>query len=382
MKKNHLLGSVLLALTLLQFPIEFSKMAYAVGQSPTMISVNIPNFEPSANYRNGVLNINIPATLLQGALSEALRANEGRIKDTEFQRLELKNMRTTLRNGGIRINGNWHFEARERTFCNPLNGSCSHTPWAGLDGHFHQDFNISVNNGRLLAETSGRPHVSSSRWYGIIVEEVVHHMGARGDIKRDLDQELANFNGLDLQGLLINYGANAVASQFGVNPGTIRNFINSHVGDINASVQSSGLTISLGLPRMRYAESPVLEANYYLENNPDVARACNGNLDCARGHFIEHGLREGRIGSSAFHPKWYLDNHPDLKNAFGDDYVKAAEHWLDAGLRECRSASPELDVWWYLHHHSDLLTAFGEDCFKAADHWVKYGRNEGRQGTP
>ncbi|MEM6771110.1 MAG: hypothetical protein AAF597_11035, partial [Bacteroidota bacterium] len=223
----------------------FEASAEELLNSSEVVAINFPDFQPTASFQNRTLTVNIPAHLIQAALSETLRANEGRIKSTEFQRIDLSNMRATLRSDGIRVSGNWRFQFRERLVRNPVTGRWTHTPWTPVDGDFHQDFNIRLSNGRLIAETNGQPYVSSSRWYGVIVDEVVHHLRVRKNVKQQLDDQLTSFNGYDIQGLLAEYGANTAASQLGINRRDVTNFISSNVGSINASFNSSRLTVSI-----------------------------------------------------------------------------------------------------------------------------------------
>lgn len=315
-------------------------------------AITIPNFSPSANFLNGTLTVEIPAALIQAGLSETLRANEGEIKSTEFNKIFLSNMRATLVNGGIRVSGNWKFHHRERLIRNPLSGGWSHTPWVIEEGTFYQDFNLSVANGQLRASTNGRPDVSSSAWYGVIVDEIINHMEVRQNVKDQLDAQLSSFNGLNLQRMLIDYGANTAANQLGVNQNQVSSFINSNVGGINANFNSSRLAISLSIPSLQtptspeyffsppwveenLAQYPMFDAQWYLNNNPDVNNACKGNLECARQHYLANGLKECRNASRYFNPRWYLDNNPDVKSVFVD-CRGASEHWSGSGRREGR----------------------------------------------
>ncbi|WP_373479198.1 hypothetical protein [Geminocystis sp.] len=215
------------------------------------IAITIPNFSPSANFKDSTLTVEIPAALIQAGLSEVLRANEGEIKSTEFQKVRLVNMRATLTNRGVRVSGNWRISVRERITKNPLTGNWSHTPWVNEQGNFHQDFNLSVVNGQLRVSTNGRPNVNSSAWYGVIIDEVIHYLEVRKNVKNLLDEQLSRFNGLNLQEMLVKYGANTAANQLGVDQNQVSSFINSNVGGINGNFNSSRLTISLSIPSLQ-----------------------------------------------------------------------------------------------------------------------------------
>ncbi len=83
------------------------------------------------------------------------------------------------------------------------------------------------------------------------------------------------------------------------------------------------------------AQYPMFDAQWYLDNNPDVNNACKGNLECARQHYLANGLKECRNASRYFNPRWYLDNNPDVKSVFVD-CRGASEHWSGTGRRERR----------------------------------------------
>jgi hypothetical protein len=83
--------------------------------------------------------------------------------------------------------------------------------------------------------------------------------------------------------------------------------------------------------------SAVYDYNYYVKNNPDVKKAF-GNDDVATlKHFINNGMREGRIASANFSVKVYKSRYADLRKAYGNDYVKYFNHYMKYGIKEKRS---------------------------------------------
>ena len=279
-------------------------------------AITIPNFSPSANFRNGTLTVEIPTALIQAGLSETLRANEGEIKSTEFNKIFLSNMRATLVNGGIRVSGNWKFHHRERLGRNPFTGRTTHTPWVIVEGTFYQDFNLSVANGQLRASTNGRPDVSSSAWYGVIVDEIIHHMQVRQNVKDQLDAQLSSFNGLNLQRMLIDYGANTTANQLGVNQNQVSSFINSNVGRINANFNSSRLAISLSIPSLQTPPSQPVAS-------PSQGRV--GTLVKLRNKNWGTCLNLQSAGNGVTTNSWECVPHPDQEwkiEPVGNGFVK------------------------------------------------------------
>ena len=154
--------------------------------------------------------------------------------------------------------------------------------------------------------------------------------------------------------------------------------------------------------------SSVFDANYYLSNNPDVAKATAGNSELALDHFISYGMSEGRRGSASFDVQSYFNEYPDLRAAFGFDLVKYYEHYVTAGKAEGRHGtgcskiegyattingvdySSVYDPSFYLSNNEDIRNAFSKrspagivmiDDAAVLRHFVSCGMAEGRRGS-
>ena len=185
--------------------------------------------------------------------------------------------------------------------------------------------------------------------------------------------------------------------------------------------------------------SPVYNYQYYIEHNPDVYRALNGDDAAIFGHFLASGVNEGRRASERFdvvsyrnqwsdlrqvfgwnnlaqyyfhyvnagaregrpatgcskvlNPthtflgidisdvydyQYYIEHNPDVKNAFGGDDTSVMIHFVAAGIVEGRQASQNFNVWKYANNNPDLVSAFGFDLAKYYEHYIKSGKREGR----
>ena len=154
--------------------------------------------------------------------------------------------------------------------------------------------------------------------------------------------------------------------------------------------------------------SSVFDANYYLSNNPDVAKATAGNSELALDHFINYGMSEGRRGSASFDVQSYFNEYPDLRAAFGFDLVKYYEHYVTAGKAEGRHGtgcskiegyattingvdySSVYGPSFYLSNNEDIRNAFSKrspagvvmiDDAAVLRHFVSCGMAEGRRGS-
>ncbi len=185
--------------------------------------------------------------------------------------------------------------------------------------------------------------------------------------------------------------------------------------------------------------SPVYNYQYYIEHNPDVYRALNGDDAAIFGHFLASGVNEGRRASERFdvvsyrnqwsdlrqvfgwnnlaqyyfhyvnagaregrpatgcskvqNPthtflgidisdvydyQYYIEHNPDVKNAFDGDDTAIMIHFVAAGTAEGRQASKDFNVWTYASNNPDLVKAFGLDLAKYYNHYISCGKREGR----
>lgn len=153
------------------------------------------------------------------------------------------------------------------------------------------------------------------------------------------------------------------------------------------------------------ADSGILDAEWYVANNADVAHA---GEDPAL-HFLTRGWREGRRPNYYLDPAWYLAQNPDVRDAGFDPVLHYVMHGdienrqpgphFDPGWYRVRhgldpaepalahylrsraygaSPIPEFDAEFYLSTYRDVARA-GADAF---EHYVTLGWQEGREPSP
>ncbi len=146
----------------------------------------------------------------------------------------------------------------------------------------------------------------------------------------------------------------------------------------------------------RYCDSHmglgVFDPVCYLQLNPDLKVLCtvSGNtityeLYNLYGHWIKHGIYEGRCASPFFCIGCYLNENADLLNAFKDSdnpYWAAWDHFngiLDT--TESRVLSPIFHTQDYRDFHPDLKNASINTIRELLDHFMDYGANELRRAS-
>jgi serralysin len=158
---------------------------------------------------------------------------------------------------------------------------------------------------------------------------------AQGYLLANPDVAAAGVNPLEHY---VRYGAMEGRAGAGVSPG-----------------QSVGRSITQGF-----------DADYYLMNNPDVARAGANPLE----HYSSFGWKEGRDPSAAFDTSYYLDVYQDVAAA----HINPLDHYVGFGWKEGRDASTRFDTSSYLAANSDVAAAGANPL----QHFFEHGIYEGR----
>ncbi len=232
----------------------------------------------------------------------------------------------------------------------------------------------------------------------------LHALGLsyRGVFQMELGDEFAVIRCAREQGIpgiLIEHG-------FISNSGDVWNYFSDagckRLGEADADA------IIAQFPRSSWMDySAVFDADYYLKNNPDVAKWANNDKDKALQHFVSCGMAEGRRGNEAFDVQSYYNEYPDLRAAFGTDIVRYYEHYATFGKGEGRHPSgcasikgmrtslggtdysAVYDPDYYLEHNADVRSFYSRsvgslvllDDTGVIGHFVSCGMAEGRRGN-
>ena len=232
----------------------------------------------------------------------------------------------------------------------------------------------------------------------------LHALGLsyRGVFQMELGDEFAVIRCAREQGIpgiLIEHG-------FISNSGDVWNYFSDpgckRLGEADADA------IIAQFPRSSWMDySAVFDADYYLKNNPDVAKWANNDKEKALQHFINCGMAEGRRGNEAFDVQSYYNEYPDLRAAFGTDIVRYYEHYATFGKGEGRHPSgcasikgmrtslggtdysAVYDPEYYLEHNADVKGCYTKkvgalsliDDAAVLRHFINCGMAEGRRGN-
>ncbi len=79
------------------------------------------------------------------------------------------------------------------------------------------------------------------------------------------------------------------------------------------------------------------DATFYANKYADVKNAFGTNADALFNHFLNNGMKEGRMMNSNFDPNAYIAAYADIKAYCNGDLTKAYIHYVTNGKREGRN---------------------------------------------
>jgi hypothetical protein len=132
----------------------------------------------------------------------------------------------------------------------------------------------------------------------------------------------------------------------------------------------------------------VLDPQFYLDKYPDLKRAFGpNNLEAAKQHWLNNGIKEGRQSSFSFSLPAYQAKNSDLWDHNIRTYEAVLNHYVTLGYKENRDTSPRgtpfdmpltFDPDFYQRYYSDIGRAMGGNFGAIVKHWRENGIKEGR----
>lgn len=138
--------------------------------------------------------------------------------------------------------------------------------------------------------------------------------------------------------------------------------------------------------------SKVFDYDYYYNMYGDLQRNIGYNKSALLKHFVEYGMKEGRIAKQSFNVAYYKNKYGDLRAAFGNDLKKYYIHYMNFGKKEGRVAASETvylntdyaavyDKDYYFNNNKSILSSIGYDSEKLITHFVKNGMSQGMRAS-
>ncbi len=141
----------------------------------------------------------------------------------------------------------------------------------------------------------------------------------------------------------------------------------------------------------------VFDADYYYNNNADVAKSYGTNAAKLLEHFVNYGMSEGRQAIASFNVTSYKNRYKDLRQAYGDNLKSYYYHYINYGCAEGRVATGDVEITdgittlngtdysavydysYYIANNPDVANAYPDDDVAVLEHFVNFGMKEGRQ---
>lgn len=130
----------------------------------------------------------------------------------------------------------------------------------------------------------------------------------------------------------------------------------------------------------RRTPEPWFDEAYYLDANPDVARAvAAGFYRSGFDHYVRYGMKERRSPGPWFSESWYLARYPDVAQAVQRGALHSgAEHFARWGMKEGRSPTHWFDEALYLRRYPAVADSVRAGRVRSGlEHYLLRGRTEG-----
>jgi hypothetical protein len=140
--------------------------------------------------------------------------------------------------------------------------------------------------------------------------------------------------------------------------------VESQLGPGRSRRRSPFRAVTALLRRLTRPDNPLFDPVWYRATYPDV------KASDAYGHYLIHGVAEGRDPNPLFDTSWYVERNPDIASK----RLTPLDHFLLHGALEGRDPGPDFDSAWYLTENPDVAAAGMNPLL----HYFRTGAREGR----
>ena len=211
-----------------------------------------------------------------------------------------------------------------------------------------------------------------------ITDEFKERVAAQAETRRGLQDQLQNL------------GPDATEDQ---RQSLVQQIVEATPGDRAAKAKRMAEAAQRRSDFVAGKEGATFDAQQYLSNYKDLQEAFGDDVEAAKQHYKDYGIKEGRTDTKdKINVEEYLSQYKDLQDAFGTDRQAGLQHYIQHGIKEGRSqqggtkapdeAVESFDAETYLKNYVDLQDTFGDDQEAARQHFLQYGAQEGRTDLP
>jgi hypothetical protein len=207
----------------------------------------------NAEYSQSVVKLGVCESGLQIAVNGVLSQAPTRVKDTDFNKADIRNMRFRLvkekfdscgKNAGncipsgnervlpgFRVDGDWQYQHRE--LLGSLFGKKHYTPWVSFSGTFSQPIYFVTKGSGDVQLVAGRPRLEGSRFTGEILPFVVGFFNPGGQIQTAVNNTLDNYGITRPRDFFVNKAGDALGTKLGVPAEQIKSILANHLNSLS-----------------------------------------------------------------------------------------------------------------------------------------------------
>ena len=184
---------------------------------PNFPALDIPNLALPTIFdqEKGYFGIGFPESYLISQVLPLLQQEGGRVKDTDFNKIDVNINSLDFIDGGIAVFGDVRLQHRELLWEDRWTGK-HYTDWISVSGSFRVAVNISVNDEVLQVTYRDHQLNFGSAWYSTIADVLVELL-FKDRIVKKIKSVFSDFNGMNIRQLFDKFGTQSLKQKLAEN---------------------------------------------------------------------------------------------------------------------------------------------------------------------
>ena len=174
--------------------------------------LDIANLEIPLHFKDGKVEIGIPEPYLSEPINAYIGTYEGRIRETDLEKIDLNNLKFLFIEDGFALEGDVSVQFRRLSQV-PIVGNVR-TPWVTVTGHFVESLAVNVVSSKLSVSHSQLTLSTTDSWYKSFFDQFVLPYLEK-DVIKSVNEQIDNFNGMTIEELVLKYGKEKLTQKIG-----------------------------------------------------------------------------------------------------------------------------------------------------------------------
>lgn len=177
--------------------------------------LDVTNLDLPVVVENGNIEVGVPEGYLSEPINNHIRKYEGRIRDTDLEKVDLTNLKFSLAEGAFVVKGDVEVQFKKLLSEAPIVGAV-YTPWITINGSFIEELTVKIVNGKLNVSHSELALSTNDSGYKKLFDNFVLPYLEKEVVKL-INEQLSNFNDLSIEELAWKYGQAKLKEKLGDN---------------------------------------------------------------------------------------------------------------------------------------------------------------------